>query len=124
MSDIIEGIGKLAEIQNNGIFEAEPHQMWNYGNLKDILPKIIKGTGIKFDSEVGETFATVSTITVTGKEIVITQPEMLADILSYLGEQVNPSIDPNANGTVEFSFTFYNTAVKIADGIIQGDVSE
>lgn len=124
MSDIIEGIGKLAEIQNSGIFEAEPYQMWNYGNLKDILPKIIKGTGIKFDSEVGETFATVSTITITGKEIVITQPEMLAYILSYLGEQVNPSIDPNANGTVEFSFTFYNTAVKIADGIIQGDVSE
>ena len=124
MDEIVDGIGKIAEIQNSGVFVVEPHQMWNYGNLKDILPKIIKGAGIKFDSEVGETFATVSTITVTGKEIVITQPEMLADILSYLGEQVNPSIDPNANGTVEFSFTFYNTAVKIADGIIQGDVSE
>ena len=124
MDEIVDGIGKIAEIQNGGVFAVEPHQMWNYGNLKDILPKIIKGTGIKFDSEVGETFATVSTITVTGKEIVITQPEMLADILSYLGEQVNPSIDPNANGTVEFSFTFYNTAVKIADGIIPVDVSE
>ena len=124
MDEIVDGIGKIAEIQNGGVFAVEPHQMWNYGNLKDILPKIIKGAGIRFDSEVGETFATVSTITVTGKEIVITQPEMLADILSYLGEQVNPSIDPNANGTVEFSFTFYNTAVKIADGIIPVDVSE
>jgi hypothetical protein len=124
MDEIVDGIGKIAEIQNSGVFVVEPHQMWNYGNLKDILPKIIKGTGIKFGSEVGETFATVSTITVTGKEIVITQPEMLADILSYLGGQVNPSIDPNANGTVEFSFTFYNTAVKIADGIIPVDVSE
>lgn len=124
MDEIVDGIGKIAEIQNSGVFAVGPHQMWNYGNFKDILPKIIKGTGIRFDSEVGEIFATVSTITVTGKEIVITQPEMLADILSYLGEQVNPSIDPNANGTVEFSFTFYNTAVKIADGIIPVDVSE
>lgn len=124
MDKIVDGIGKIAEIQNSGVFAVEPHQMWNYGNLKDILPKIIKGIGIRFDSEVGETFATVSTITVTGKEIVITQPEMLADILSYLGEQVNPSIDPNANGTVEFSLTFYNTSVKIADGIIPVDDSE
>lgn len=124
MDKIVDGIGKIAEIQNSGVFVVEPHQMWNYGNLKDILPKIIKGADIRFDSEVGETFATVSTITVTGKEIVITQPEMLADILSYLGEQVNPSIDPNASDTVEFSLTFYNTAVKIADGIIPVDVSE
>ena len=123
MSDVLNGIGNIADIQNSGIFEAEPHQMWNYGNLKDILPKIIKGTDIRFDSEVGETFATVSTITVTGKEIIITQPEMLADILSYLGEQVNPSIDPCSNGTVEFSLTFYNTAVKVAD-VVQVEISE
>lgn len=117
MDKIVDGIGKIAEIQNSGVFAAEPHQMWNYGNLKDILPKIITGTGIRFESEVGTIFATVSTITVTGREIVITQPETLADILSYLGGQVNPSIDPCSNGTVEFSLTFYNTAVKIADSI-------
>lgn len=112
---ILSEVARLVKEQNSGVFVADQLAVRKIEAVYKLLKSIVVGKDLKFDKEVGEVFITTASIGVSGKEITITNPKLLANVLESLGMTNNPGASPYLDGIVEFGIGFQRVAQKVAE---------
>lgn len=76
------------------------------------LRLIAKGKNVDVTYELNEPYTSMGSVTVVGKEVIITNPVLLAKVASMAS---NFEVYPKTNGTVQMNFTFHNLTRKVGD---------
>lgn len=76
------------------------------------LRLIAKGKNVDVTYELNEPYTSMGSVTVIGKEVIITNPVLLAKVASMAS---NFEVYPKTNGTVQMNFTFHNLTRKVGD---------
>lgn len=76
------------------------------------LRLIAKGKNVDVAYELNEPYTSMGSVTVVGKEVIITNPVLLAKVASMAS---NFEVYPKTNGTVQMNFTFHNLTRKVGD---------
>lgn len=76
------------------------------------LRLIAKGKNIDVTYELNEPYTSMGSVTVVGKEVIITNPVLLAKVASMAS---NFEVYPKTNGTVQMNLTFHNLTRKVGD---------
>lgn len=76
------------------------------------LRLIAKGKNVDVTYELNEPYTSMGSVTVVGKEVIITNPMLLAKVASMAS---NFEVYPKTNGTVQMNFTFHNLTRKVGD---------
>lgn len=73
---------------------------------------IAKGKNVDVTYELNEPYTSMGSVTVVGKEVIITNPVLFAKVASMAS---NFEVYPKTNGTVQMNFTFHNLTRKVGD---------
>lgn len=73
---------------------------------------IAKGKNVDITYELNAPYTSMGSVSVTGKEVVITNPALFAKVA---GMASNFEVYPKTNGTVQMDFTFHNLTRKVGN---------
>lgn len=77
-----------------------------------VLKLITKGKNVDIQCELNAPYMSMGAVSITGKEIVITNPTLFTKISEIAS---NFEVYPKTNGTVQMNFTFHNLMRKAGD---------
>ena len=112
---ILSELARLVTEQNSGVFVADQLAVKKIEAVYKLVKSIVVGKDLKYEKEIGEVFITTASISVMGKEIIITNPKLLANVLESLGLSNNPGFSPYLDGVVEFGIGFQGVSKKISE---------
>lgn len=73
---------------------------------------IAKGKNVDITYELNAPYTSMGSVSVTGKEVVITNPALFAKVAEMAS---NFEVYPKTNGTVQMDFTFHNLTRKVGN---------
>lgn len=109
LDEITEAITK----ESVGQFAAVPRRVKRLLSVYNGLRRILEGKNVKVTYELHKPYVSMGSITITGKEIGITDPVFFMDALKFAD---NLDVYPKTDDSMCLEFTFHGLARGIEEG--------
>jgi len=76
----------------------------------EVLKKMLRGSGASVNMSIGDHYKSMGTITIIGKEMVFSEPRLLAAIMKTAS---NTDIYPKTDGTIVIDITYHGITTPI-----------
>lgn len=112
VDEVIMEIANDVSKDEDGTSVIIPERVEHVETAYKALRFIAKGKNVDVTYELNEPYTSMGSVTVVGKEVIITNPVLFAKVASMAS---NFEVYPKTNGTVQMNFTFHNLTRKVGD---------
>lgn len=112
VDEVIMEIANDISKDEDGTSVIIPERVKHVETAYKALRFIAKGKNVDVTYELNEPYTSMGSVTVVGKEVIITNPVLFAKVASMAS---NFEVYPKTNGTVQMNFTFHNLTRKVGD---------
>ena len=84
-----------------------------FGKIYELMKKLVKGEDAKIKRELHKPFPIAGTISITGEEIEIIQPQIFIMMMKKYATGIE--IDTDMSGNIKIEATFYGIAERVDD---------
>lgn len=112
VNEVMTKIANAISEDEAGISVTVPERVKQVEAAYKAMRLIAKGKNVDITYELNTPYTSMGSVSVVGKEIVITNPALFAKIAAMAS---NFEVYPKTDGTVQMNFTFHNLTRKVGN---------
>lgn len=112
VNEVMTKIANVISEDEAGTSVTVPEKVKQIETAYKAMRLITKGKNVDITYELNAPYTSMGSVSVVGKEIVITNPALFAKVAAMAS---NFEVYPKTNGTVQMNFTFHNLTRKVGN---------